>query len=126
MTDPAQRPLSEDQIKYMVDRFLGWRLPQNFSPDAGISYKRPNYAPSVDATPSGTNLFDATQADAMVRYMIEGLQQPLRAALIAARPHVQEMSLRLPKDAADDCARTLDQIDAALAPLTSTERCGDK
>jgi hypothetical protein len=25
--------------------------------------------------PSGTNLFDATQADAMVRYMIEGLPE---------------------------------------------------
>lgn len=65
--------MTEAQIKHMVDRFLGWKLPENFSPDAGISYARPNYAPSVDATPSGTNLFDAQQADAMVRYMIEGM-----------------------------------------------------
>ncbi|SHJ72246.1 hypothetical protein SAMN05444159_1320 [Bradyrhizobium lablabi] len=73
---------TEDQIKHMVNRFLGWRLPKNFNPDAGISYTRPNYAPSVDATPSGTNLFDATQADAMVRYMIEGL--PIPSTLAAA------------------------------------------
>jgi hypothetical protein len=65
--------VTEEQIKYMMDRFLGWRLPKNFNPDAGISYTRPNYAPNVDATPSGTNLFDATQADAMVRYMIDGM-----------------------------------------------------
>lgn len=65
--------LSENQIKHMVDRFLGWKLPENFNPDAGISFTRPNYHPFIDATPSGTNLFDAEQARAMVRYMIEGL-----------------------------------------------------
>jgi hypothetical protein len=65
--------MSIAQIKHMVDRFLSWRLPENFNPDGGISYTRPNYAPNVEATPSGTNLFDVTQAEAMVRHMIEGL-----------------------------------------------------
>lgn len=65
--------MTEDQIKYLVNRFLGWKLPADFRPDAGISYTRPNYAPEVDATPSGTNLFDAEQATAMVRYMIDGM-----------------------------------------------------
>lgn len=66
--------MTDEQIKHLVDRFLGWKLPKDFSPDAGISYTRPNYyAPEVDATPYGTNLFDATQADAMVRYMVEGM-----------------------------------------------------
>lgn len=67
--------MTDEQIKYMVDRFLSWKLPKNLNPDAGISYTRPNYAPEVDATPSGTNLFDATQADAMVRHMIGGLPE---------------------------------------------------
>ncbi len=58
--------LSEGQIKHMVDRFLGWRLPANFSPDGGISY-------TAGGRPVGTNLLDATQAAAMVRHMIEGL-----------------------------------------------------
>lgn len=62
--------MNEDQIKYMVDRFLCWTLPANFSPDAGISY-RPLGTALIP--PSGTNLFDATQADAMVRHMIDGL-----------------------------------------------------
>jgi hypothetical protein len=65
--------MNNEQIKHMVSRFLSWRLPQNFSPDNGISYARPNYPPPIDATPIGTHLFDATQAEAMVRHMIDGL-----------------------------------------------------
>jgi len=69
--------MTNKQIKYMVDRFLGWRLPENFSPDAGISFT-PTFNGHMSSgphkhNPSGTNLFDAQQAQAMVRYMIEGL-----------------------------------------------------
>lgn len=70
--------MTDEQIKHMVDRFLGWKLPENFSPDAGISFKPwfNENLPHVRRArhePSGTNLFDATQAEAMVRYMIEGM-----------------------------------------------------
>ncbi len=66
--------MTEEQIKHMVDRFLGWRLPDDFNPDAGVSYQRPNYAhaPRLDDMPTGTNLLDARQAEAMVRHMVEG------------------------------------------------------
>ena len=73
--------MTDEQIKHMVDRFLGWRLPENFSPDAGISFN-PEYNVEYNAAqgkpparhqPSGTNLFGAEQATAMVRYMIEGM-----------------------------------------------------
>ena len=68
--------MTEDQIKHMVDRFLCWKLPENFSPDAGISFKRTfnehMHTPSKHE-PTGTNLFGADQADAMVRHMLEGL-----------------------------------------------------
>lgn len=64
--------LTEAQIKHMVNRFLGWQLPASFSPDAGIKYTRPNYPASCPG-PSGTNLLDATQADAMVRYMLQDM-----------------------------------------------------
>ena len=68
----VEKPIvTEEQIKHMVSRFLGWRLPSNFSPDAGISYIRPNYPPSW--APSGTNLLTATQAEEMVRYIIDGM-----------------------------------------------------
>ena len=68
--------MTEAQIKHMVDRFLGWKLPANFNPDAGISFKaafneHTDYP--MKHEPSGTNLFDAGQADAMVRYMLDGL-----------------------------------------------------
>lgn len=65
-------------VKRMVDRFLGWRLPEHFRPDAGISFN-PEYNVEFNAKygkppalhqPTGTNLFDATQAEAMIRYML--------------------------------------------------------
>lgn len=71
--------MTNEQIKHMVDRFLGWTLPENFNPDGGVSFKRlenrhhhPEASPFYPM-PSGTNLFDATQADAMVRHMVEGM-----------------------------------------------------
>lgn len=71
--------MSEEQIKYMVSRFLGWRLPENFSPDAGISFKaafNEHTANPMKHEPVGTNLFDAEQAAVMVRHMVEGLPTP--------------------------------------------------
>jgi hypothetical protein len=70
--------MTDDQINHMVDRFLSWKLPRDtFNPDCGISF---NKAPINTDTPwpsqyepSGTNLFDAMQADAMVRHMVDGL-----------------------------------------------------
>ena len=65
---------SDDQIKYMVERFLGWQLPENFTPDAGISFK-PHFNEHtphpMKHTPTGTNLFDATQAEEMIRYLLD-------------------------------------------------------
>lgn len=79
--------LSEAQIKYMVDRFLCWRLPENFRPDAGISFKaafNENTPHPMKHEPSGTNLFDAMQADAMVRNMIEGMEDAADGAAAEA------------------------------------------
>lgn len=69
--------MTDEQIKHMTERFLGWKLPENFNPDAGISFN-PEYHthpwPTVARhEPIGTNLFDYTQAEAMVRHMLEGL-----------------------------------------------------
>ena len=63
--------LTDEQIKYMRDRFLGWKLPENFSPDGGISFTKKPYNHVNE--PYGTNVFDAQQADQMIRYMLEGL-----------------------------------------------------
>lgn len=73
----AQQKLRQYQIQKMVDRFLVWELPEDFSPDAGISFKRTfnehTAHPDIHR-PVGTNLFTATQAEAMIRHMIEGMQ----------------------------------------------------
>jgi hypothetical protein len=68
--------MNEDQIKHMVDRFLQWKLPEDFHPDAGISFEREfnkhRPTPSIN-TPVGTNLLTAHQAEAMIRHLVEGL-----------------------------------------------------
>lgn len=65
--------MTNEQIKHMVDRFLRWRLPDNFSPDGGINFMPRYNAGKMLHEPVGTNLFDAEQAEAMVRYMVEGI-----------------------------------------------------
>ena len=74
---------SDAQIEHMVDRFLGWPLPKNFNPDAGISFRLlvSGNAEYPYPWPTGTNLFDSLQAEDMVRYMLEGIETP---ALLAA------------------------------------------
>lgn len=60
-------------IKEMTNRFLGWKLPSDFAPDCGISFKResdykhPEYG-CTKFEPVGTNLFTAEQAEAMLHY----------------------------------------------------------
>lgn len=68
--------MTDAQIKHMVERFLGWRLPEDFHPDAGISFKaefNEHTAHPMKHEPTGTNLLDYTQAEAMVRHMLDGL-----------------------------------------------------
>ena len=73
------RKMDDEQIKHMVGQFLRWKLPEDFHPDCGISFKREcnenTQWPSIHE-PVGTNLFDHNQATAMVRYMLEGLPSP--------------------------------------------------
>lgn len=65
--------MKAEQIKHMVDRFLWWKLPPTFKPDAGISYT-PTHG-CWSSPPTGTNLFDAAEAGAMVQHMVEGLPE---------------------------------------------------
>ena len=80
---PKEAAMTEAQIKHMVDRFLMWKLPEHFNPDDGISFdpvasKGTPY--EFRRSPSGTNLFSAEQATAMVRHMLEGVPQPASEA----------------------------------------------
>ena len=69
----------EDYKKQMVNRFLGWKLPEDFQPDAGISYKKPE---NPHPRPVGTNLFTATQAEEMLDYVLADLSTIVRDARI--------------------------------------------
>jgi hypothetical protein len=68
--------MTDEQIKQMVNRFLCWKLPQPWHPDGGITFT-PVSNTGTDYEykhePVGTNLFDYTQAEAMVRHMLEGI-----------------------------------------------------
>lgn len=70
--------MTDAQVKHMTERFLGWKLPKNFRPDAGISFKptfNDHLPQPMRHEPTGTNLFDYAQAKAMVEYMLEGLPE---------------------------------------------------
>lgn len=62
----------------MVDRFLSWKLPEDFHPDAGISfspyfnveYNAKHGKPPQRHEPIGTNLLTATQARAMLEHVL--------------------------------------------------------
>lgn len=62
----------------MVDRFLSWKLPEDFHPDAGISfspffnveYNAKQGKPPQRHEPIGTNLLNADQARAMLEHVL--------------------------------------------------------
>lgn len=69
-------PDPEAIIRAMAERFLSWRLPADFNPDGGISFKaefNENTPHPMRHEPMGTNLFDLRQAMEMVRYMAAGV-----------------------------------------------------
>ena len=105
--------MTEDQIKYMVDRFLGWRLPKNFNPDCGISFDR-KY--QDDHSPTGTNIFDAAQTHAMVRYMVEGV--PLSPSRVAElRAYYNDLLALQDQTETVPLAKALDAVGFALELL---------
>lgn len=57
--------------KKMVDRFLCWKLPKDFGPDAGISFC-PRYEHESPHWPTGTNLLHAGQAKEMLEHVVGG------------------------------------------------------
>jgi hypothetical protein len=77
MRDENTKPtITDAQVKHMLNRFLTWRLPENFNPDGGIIFRKIRNANTdyeARNEPVGTNLLDATQAEAMIRYLIEDM-----------------------------------------------------
>ena len=76
VADP--QPVFTATIDEMVSRFLCWKLPADFAPDAGISFDLEANAHMPPEyrhlhTPTGTNLFTADQAKAMLMHVVAGL-----------------------------------------------------
>lgn len=70
--------ISDKQTEHMVNRFLGWKLPENFNPDGGVSFEpvgSKGTEHEFKRDPSGTNLLCFQQAKEMVAYMIEGMPE---------------------------------------------------
>lgn len=59
-----------DLIKDAVDKFLSWNLPEDFSPDCGISFTK-THGPNITYKPIGTNLFHAGQAKQMIEAILK-------------------------------------------------------
>lgn len=89
-----------DAVAHMVNRFLSWRLPENFHPDAGISFKAAYNEQTpwpAKHEPVGTNLFSAEQAEAMVRHMLDGLPAaPPSAQGVGREPTDEQLADSLP------------------------------
>jgi len=58
--------MSKKQIDKLVDRFLCWKLPENFCPDCGISFTPFHPNGTTRFEPVGTNLLTADQAKQML------------------------------------------------------------
>lgn len=87
MTDTVT-PTQADMIDRMTSRFLAWKLPEDFNPDAGISFKaeyNEHTGHPMRHEPTGTNLFSYAQAREMVRAMVASMvaSEATQAAEIA-------------------------------------------
>ncbi len=78
--------MKEEQIKSMVERFLQWKLPEDFLPDGGISFKsefNEHTAHPMKHEPTGTNLLTAAQAEAMIRFITDEFNPAVNIQKIA-------------------------------------------
>jgi hypothetical protein len=69
--------MTDEQIKHMVEKFLVWKLPDDFNPDGGISFQRVfNEGTPYESvsSPSGTNLLNYTQAKLMICHILDIVQ----------------------------------------------------
>lgn len=99
-------------IDKMVNRFLGWQLPKDFYPDAGISFKPTK--PDGYGThwwPVGTNLLTADQAKAMFEHCLA--DEPTNGP----QPHQQRVVAE--KEELDKKARALSNF-IGLSPIFDT------
>ncbi len=94
-------PKTDAIITAAVDKFLCWKLPQNFQPDSFISFdgkKHDTWGGYPNSWPTGTNLLDAGQARAMFEHCLNDAL----AALQAIDPPVEQPHLQFTAYRTDD------------------------
>ena len=126
---PALPPAGAD-IDAMVNKFLAWRLPDDFYPDAGISFT-PVTDPqwTHDSWPVGTNLLTADQARAMFKHVYTAPHPDARDAAIA-RAYGYLWHSNNPDEVPGDClillpARAAYEARKELRDLMTHEQRGD-
>ncbi|WHZ33442.1 hypothetical protein [Sagittula sp. MA-2] len=115
-------------VEDMTRRFLTWPLPEDFSPDAGITFEPVMNAGTAyehKHQPVGTNLLNYKQAKAMVKH-ITGAEGA--ADDTPARPSVAEAAKALlancPNPIFDDLKPEM--IGEIRVPITSVDEDGDE
>jgi hypothetical protein len=84
MAEGFRALMTSPNINEIVGRFLSWKLPSDFSPDSGISFKP--WSDNPIHHPTGTNLLNADQAKAMFGYVLAGAHVELFTAPQQAIP----------------------------------------
>jgi hypothetical protein len=82
-------PLDKKLLDAMVNRFLGWRLPDTFGPDCFVSFDRER-AKANGSWPIGTNLLTADEARAMLEYVLDATFIPEWSLLEATQASLRE------------------------------------
>ena len=86
--------MANTKIDKMVNRFLGWKLPQDFGPDCGINFTPFHPNGTTRFEPVGTNLLTAEQARQMFEHVTsdectEGLQ-PHQQRVVTEKTELDE------------------------------------
>jgi hypothetical protein len=101
----------------MASALMGWKLPDSFAPDAGISFKAPE---NKEWWPTGTNLFDVSQATKMFKYVLDkaGIEPCAKCAAL------EKLSSQANQDHLDARLRLQEKVtkltaalDDAISPL---------
>jgi len=66
---PEEPPVVKPDVKAAASRLMGWKLPDNFSPDGYITFDREG-AKAGNFWPVGTNLLTCSQAEDMLNYAL--------------------------------------------------------
>lgn len=103
--------MSKKLIDQMVDRFLCWKLPEDFGPDCGISFN----SMGGQCKPVGTNLFTATQAKQMLSEVV-GTDEELLGLIEGTANMLRGMTLdpAIPSHAKESIRSRITELESAV------------